>query len=131
MTVIPELVNLGNGSAAAGDRIAVKICRDAIAEIERLQTQLRRGTARARERVELMKENKRLQASLGCIAATLLTQFGGGVCSSALEAWSWCRDLAKATLADPDRAEAMLRMIHGGATSLESEIKAAEAKEGR
>lgn len=37
MTVIPELVNLANGSAAAGDKLAAKICRDAIAKIERLQ----------------------------------------------------------------------------------------------
>ena len=37
MTVIPELINLANGSAQHGDTLAVKICRDAIAEIEQLQ----------------------------------------------------------------------------------------------
>jgi hypothetical protein len=42
MSVIPELVNLANGSAAVGDDLAVKICRDAIAEIERLQAKLSR-----------------------------------------------------------------------------------------
>ena len=39
MTVMPELVNLANGSAQHGDRLAAKICRDAIAEIERLQSE--------------------------------------------------------------------------------------------
>ena len=37
MTVIAELVNLGNGCAAAGDKLAMDICRDAITEIEGLQ----------------------------------------------------------------------------------------------
>ena len=40
MNAIAELVNLANGSAAAGDTLAAKICRDAIAEIERLQLEL-------------------------------------------------------------------------------------------
>ena len=34
---IAELTNLANGSAAAGDTLAAKICCDAIAEIKRLQ----------------------------------------------------------------------------------------------
>lgn len=43
MTVIPELMNLANGSALHGDKLAAKICYDAITEIERLQGRLRRA----------------------------------------------------------------------------------------
>ena len=35
--ITAELTNLANGSLSAGDRLAAKICRDAIAEINRLQ----------------------------------------------------------------------------------------------
>lgn len=35
--VTAELINLANGCAAAGDTLAAKICRDAIAEVARLQ----------------------------------------------------------------------------------------------
>ena len=38
MNTIPELTNLANGSMALGDSVGVKICRDAIAEIEQLRT---------------------------------------------------------------------------------------------
>ena len=40
MTTIPELVNLANGLAQHGDKLAVKICRDAIKEIKRLREEL-------------------------------------------------------------------------------------------
>lgn len=40
MEILSELVNLGNGSAALGDRLAADICREAIQEIERLRKQI-------------------------------------------------------------------------------------------
>ena len=38
--IVAELTNLANGSAAAGDDLAAKICRDAIVEVKRLREEI-------------------------------------------------------------------------------------------
>ncbi len=56
MEILSELVNLGNGSAAHGDKLAADICREAIQEIERLRMENTDYFRRLRETAQVIIE---------------------------------------------------------------------------